>query len=112
MVNPYRGEVSLVLDGRAYVLRLTLGALAELEEALAAGSLLALVERFESGAFSTRDLLALLGAGLKGGGWHGDLPDLMAAEIEGGPVGAARIAARLLAVSFSVADNGMADDGV
>ncbi len=107
MVNPYRGEVSLVLDGQAHVLRLTLGALAELEEALAVGSLLALVERFESGEFSTRDLLALLAAGLKGGGWQGALPDLMTAEIEGGPVGAARIAARLLAVSFSVADDGV-----
>jgi len=102
MANPYRGEVSLVLDGRAYVLRLTLGALAELEESLEAGSLLELVERFESGGFSTRDLLALLAAGLKGGGWQGALPDLLAAEIEGGPLGAARIAARLLAVSFAV----------
>jgi len=104
MVNPYRGEVSLVIDGQARVLRLTLGALAELEDALGAGSLLNLVERFESGGFSSRDLLALLAAGLKGGGWQGGLPDLMTAEIEGGPVGAARVAARLLAVSFSVGD--------
>ena len=107
MVNPFRGEVSLVVDGQAHVLRLTLGALAELEEALEAGSLLELVERFEGGAFSTRDLLALLTAGLRGGGWAGDLPDLLAAEIDGGPVGAARIAARLLAVSFSVSDEGV-----
>lgn len=102
MANPYRGEVRLVVDGRAHVLRLTLGALAELEEALAVRSLLGLVERFESGDFSTRDLLALLAAGLKGGGWQGDMPDLLAAEIDGGPIGAAQIAARLLAVSFSL----------
>ena len=106
MVNPYKGEVSMVLDGQAYVLRLTLGALAELETALAVGNLLELVERFETGAFSTRDLLALLQAGLKGGGWQGELPDLTKAVIEGGPIAAARIAARLLAVSFSVADDG------
>ena len=104
MVNPYRGEVSLVVDGQAHVLRLTLGALAELEAELEAQSLLALVERFESGGFTTRDLLALLAAGLRGGGWKGALPDLLAADIEGGPIGAARIAARLLALSFSVSD--------
>ncbi len=71
MVNPYRGEVLLELDGQEYVLRLSLGVLAELEESLGVGSLLALVERFENGEFSTRDLLALLAAGLKGGGLCG-----------------------------------------
>ncbi len=101
MVNAYRGEVSLVVDGQARVLRLTLGVLAELEEALGAGSLLALVERFEGGNFTTHDLLALLQAGLRGGA-SGDVPDLESAVIEGGPVGAARIAARLLAVTFSL----------
>jgi len=104
MVNPYRGEVSLGIDGRAHVLRLTLGALADLEDALGATSLLGLVERFETGAFSTRDLLALLAAGLRGGGLQGPMPDLTSAEIDGGPVGAAKVAARLLAVSFSVHD--------
>jgi hypothetical protein len=104
MSNPYRGEVALVLDGRAHVLRLTLGALAELEEALETGSLLDLVERFETGQFSARDLLALLAAGLRGGAQGVDLPDLQHADIEGGPVEAARIAARLLAVSFAISD--------
>ena len=102
MVNPYRGEVLLILNGVSHVLKLTLGALAELEDALGTESLLDLVERFESGRFTSADLVHLLAAGLKGGGWQGELPDLMDAEIEGGPVGAARIAARLLAVSFSV----------
>ena len=104
MVNPYRGEVALVVDGQTHVMRLTLGVLAELEEALNAGSLLALVERFEAGTFSTRELLALLAAGLRGGGWSGALADLLTAEIDGGPVGAAEAAARLLAVSFTVSD--------
>jgi hypothetical protein len=103
MVNPYRGEVLLELDGEEYVLRLSLGVLAELEESLGVGSLLALVERFESGEFGARDLLALLSAGLKGGGCAAP-PDLLVAEIKGGPIAAARIAARLLAVSFSVSD--------
>ena len=104
MANPYRGEVSLVLNGRAHVLRLTLGALAELEQGLGSDSLLGLVERFESGAFSTGDLVALLEAGLRGGGWQGARAELLAGEIEGGPVAAARVAARLLAVSFAVSD--------
>lgn len=107
MVNRYRGEVSLVLNGQAQVLRLTLGALAELEEELGANSLLALIERFEDGSFSARDLTGLLQAGLKGGGWTGTTEDLMSADIEGGPVGAAKTAARLLAVSFAVADDGV-----
>ena len=46
MVNPYRGEVLLILNGVSHVLKLTLGALAELEEALGTESLLDLVERF------------------------------------------------------------------
>ncbi len=100
MVNPYRGEVRLVLDGRAHVMRLTLGALAELEERLGAGSLVALVERFEQGRFSARDLLALLAAGLRGGGWQGDEEALARADIEGGPGAAARAAAQLLARAF------------
>ncbi len=104
MANPYRGEVSLVLDGQAHDLRLTLGALAELEQELGVKSMLAVVERFENGAFSTGDVMRLLCAGLKGGGWRGDVPDLGQAEVEGGAVGAARVAARLLAVSFALVD--------
>ena len=68
MVNRYRGEVVLVLDGQTHVMRLTLGALAELEEALGSDSLLAMVQRFETGQFRARDVLALLVAGLRGGG--------------------------------------------
>ena len=100
MANPYRGEVALVIDGERHVLKLTLGALAELEAGLESGSLLDLVERFEGGGFSTRDVLALIVAGLRGGGWQGQPRDLMAAEIEGGPLGAARAAAELLARAF------------
>ncbi|WP_144430701.1 GTA-gp10 family protein, partial [Jannaschia donghaensis] len=36
--NPFAGEVALVLDGERHLLKLTLGALAELEADLAAGS--------------------------------------------------------------------------
>ena len=59
MENPWAGEVAIVLDGNRHVAKLTLGALAELEAVLEAGSLVDLVERFESGRFSTRDVLGL-----------------------------------------------------
>lgn len=100
MANPWAGEVALDVDGERRVAKLTLGALAELEAGLEAGTLVELVERFESGAFSSRDLLALIVAGLRGGGWRGDPADLVSADIEGGPVGAARAAAALLVRAF------------
>lgn len=100
MANPWRGDVTLVLDGTPHVMRLTLGALAELEAGLDSGSLVDLVQRFEAGSFSTRDVLALIVAGLRGGGWQGRANDLLAAEIEGGPMAAARAAAELLARAF------------
>ena len=102
MANPWTGEVAVWLDGRRHVAKLTLGALAELEAALATGSLIELVERFEVGRFSTRDVLALLVAGLRGGGWQGEVGDLRTVEIGGGPVEAARVAAELLARAFAV----------
>lgn len=102
MANPYAGEVALVIDGERRALKLTLGALAEMESALGADSLVALVERFEGGRFSTRDVLALILAGLRGGGWQGGAEALLCAEIEGGPVVAARAAAQLLARAFAL----------
>lgn len=102
MANPWAGEVVISLDGQRHVAKLTLGALAELEEALEVGSLIDLVERFEAQKFSTRDVLALLVAGLRGGGWQGTAADLLRVEIGGGPVGAARAAAELLARAFSL----------
>lgn len=102
MENPWAGEVALTLDGRRHVAKLTLGALAELEEALGHGSLIELVERFEAGRFSSRDVLALIVAGLRGGGWNGAASDLRAVEIAGGPIEAARVAAQLLARAFAV----------
>lgn len=101
MANPHAGEVALWLDGRRRVLKLTLGALAELEAGLGEDSLVALAGRFEEGRFSTRDVLALIVAGLRGGGWQGSAEDLMQAEIRGGPVEAARVAAELLARAFA-----------
>lgn len=104
MANPWTGEVALTIDGQVQVLKLTLGALAELEVSLGEDTIVALVERFEGGAFSSRDVLALIVAGLRGGGWAGQASDLLSAEIAGGPMQAAKAAGQLLARAFSVAE--------
>jgi len=100
MVNPWAGEVEIWLDGAAHSAKLTLGALAELEETLGASSMIALIERFEGGSFSSRDVMAVLVAGLRGGGWAGGMDEFLAAELRGGPVQAAHLAAQLLGRAF------------
>ena len=102
LINPWAGEVAIWLDGQRHLAKLTLGALAELEAALEAESLLDLVERFEGGQVRTRDVLALVVAGLRGGGWNGTAADLRTVVIGGGPVEAARAAAELLARAFAL----------
>lgn len=102
MTNPWAGEVALVVNGQRHEAKLTLGALAELEARLEAESLAELVARFEGADLRAGDVLLLVCAGLRGGGWRGDLDDLLSAEIEGGAMEAARVAARLLVLAFSV----------
>lgn len=101
MANPFASEVAVVIDGERHVCKLTLGALAELEATLGDDSLVALVKRFEAGRISSRDVLGLIVAGLRGGGWTGAAGDLVSAEIAGGPVAAATVAAELLARAFA-----------
>lgn len=102
MANPFAGEVTIHLDGVPHVAKLTLGALAELEDQLGGGSLIDLIARFESHRFSTRDVLSLVVAGLRGGGWKGSAGDLLKVEIGGGPLEAAKVAALLLARAFAL----------
>ena len=68
MANRRRGEVALQLGDTRYILCLTLGALAELEDAFGVQDLMSLTERFGTGRLSSRDLLTLLGVALRGGG--------------------------------------------
>jgi hypothetical protein len=49
-------------------------------------------------------VLALVVAGLRGGGWRGTAEDLLSAEIAGGPLEAARVAAQLLMRAFAPQD--------
>ncbi|MEM1383126.1 MAG: gene transfer agent family protein [Pseudomonadota bacterium] len=100
MANPARGEVAITVDGVERRMRLTLGALAELEAKLQAGSLMALAEKFEEGRVATAELLALLSAGMKGAGEPVSEADLATADIQGGAVGAMRAGVTLLARTF------------
>ena len=68
MANRYRGDVSLVLGGERLTLRLTLAALAEIEDAFGAQNLSDLGARFAAGGLKARDLVAILGAAARGGG--------------------------------------------
>jgi len=102
MANPFQGEVALTMNGERYVLKLTLGALAELEAGLETDTLVALVTRFEEGKFSSADVLRIVVAGLRGGGWTGGYDDILTAEIAGGPLEAARVGAELIARAFTV----------
>ena len=106
MANRHRGEVSAVLDGRPHTLCLTLGALAELEDAFGADDLAALVDRFGTGRLKARDLVRIVGAGLRGAG-H-DVSDDAVARMtaDGGATGFARLAADLLAATFGPGEEG------
>jgi Phage tail tube protein, GTA-gp10 len=104
MANPWRGEVELTVDGEPRVMRLTLAALAELEARLQSESLVELIARFEAGGFRVKDLIALLAAGLSGGGWKISEAELVKAQVEGGPLAAAQAAARLLKITFTLPD--------
>jgi hypothetical protein len=100
MANRRRGDVEALFDGRRYTLRLTLGALAELEDSFGATDLVALAARFEEGRLSARDLLRIIAAGLRGGG--ADISDDEASRLasESGLEGYIAVAADLLAATF------------
>ena len=74
------------------------------EGRLGAGDLAGLAERFSGGKISARDLTAILGAGLRGGGNAISDDDLARLTIEGGLRGAAEIAVRLLKATFGSAE--------
>ena len=100
MANRHRGEVEAVLDGRRYVLCLTLGSLAELEAALAAGDLMGLATRFEAGRLSASDAIRIIGAGLRGAGNAVDDEAVARMQAEGGAAGFVAIVGELLAATF------------
>ena len=66
--NAARGEVMGRFGEETHRLVLTIGALAELEAALAVSDIMALLERFAGGRISAREAALVVMAGLKGGG--------------------------------------------
>ncbi len=100
MANRIRGEVAATFDGRVYTLCLTLGALAELEDALGAGDLLSLARRFEAGELAAADAIRVIGAGLRGGGNDVDDATVARMRTDGGAAGFVAIVAELLAATF------------
>lgn len=98
--NIHRGEIEVSIDGQKRILCLTLGALAGLESHFGVGDLPALAEKFSAGQFSSDDLIAILHAGLVGGGNTLSLEDVREMRVENGAAGYAAITAELLAATF------------
>jgi hypothetical protein len=99
--NGRRGEIEAVIDGERRILCMTLGALAELETAFGVETIADLARRFEGGRVGTRDLMAIIAAGLRGGGNILDDADLADVRVEGGIAGAIALAAQLLGSAFT-----------
>jgi hypothetical protein len=100
MPNIHRGEIEAEIGGAERRLVLTLGALAELEAAFGADDLVALAERFESGRLKARDLVRIIGAGLRGAGEAVSDEEVSRMEVNDGATGYVRIAADLIAATF------------
>ena len=103
MANRHRGEIEAEIGGARRRLVLTLGALAELEDAFGADDLVALTERFGAGRMKARDLTRIIGAGLRGAGESVGDDEVAAMAIDGGAQGYVRVAAALIAATFGEA---------
>lgn len=100
MVNRHRGEISAILDGIPRTLVLTLGALAELEDAFGGTDILAIADRLKSGRISAGDCIRIIAAGLRGAGQDVSDDEVSAMTVEGGAPGYVRIVADLMAATF------------
>jgi hypothetical protein len=106
MANRHRGETALHVAGESLPMRLTLGALAELEDAFSVDSLPALGERFASGRLSARDVTRILAAGLRGAGGTASDAQVAGLAFDGGLNGAIAAAIRLLDATFGEPEPG------
>lgn len=106
MANRHRGEISAELDGRRRTLVLTLGALAELEDAFGAGDLVALTERFARGRLAARDAIRLIAAGLRGAGEAVTEEEVARMTMPGGAAGFARLVGELITATFGADEEG------
>ncbi len=100
MANRHRGEIEAELSGRTYVLCLTLGALADIENAYGGEDLIAIAERFETGRISATDAIRVIGAGLRGAGNAVSNDEVATMTARGGAAGYIDIVVRLLKATF------------
>lgn len=100
MPNTHRGEIEAHFDGVRHRLVLTLGALAELENAFGDEDMLALTARFEKGRLSARDCVKIIGAGLRGAGHAVTDADVSHMQADGGAAGFVEVVSRLLTATF------------
>jgi hypothetical protein len=100
MPNKHRGEIEAEIGGVNRRLVLTLGALAELEAACGADDLVALADRFGGGRLKARDLLRIIGAGLRGAGDAVTDEEVARMAVAGGAHGYVRIAGALIGATF------------
>lgn len=104
MANAHRGEIDAELGGKTYTLCLTLGALAEIENAYGGDDLIAIAERFEQGRIGAGDAIRVIGAGLRGAGNAVSNDEVAAMTVAGGAPGYLGIVVRLLKATFAPAD--------
>ena len=107
-VNRRRGEVGATLDGRPHTLCLTLGSLAELEDAFGVDDLGALAARLSKGV-SARDIAEVIAAGLRGAGTEATRESVERMRIEDGAAGFARLCSDLLDAAFGGPDGSSTD---
>ena len=106
MANLRRGEITAEIGGETFVLCLTLGALAELEDACGAQDLVALTARFARGRLAARDAIRIVAAGLRGAGESVTEDEVARMTTPGGAAGFARIVGELIAATFGAAGGG------
>jgi hypothetical protein len=106
MANRHRGEITAELGGKPYTLCLTLGALAEIEDAYGGEDLIAIAERFERGRIGATDAIRVIGAGLRGAGNAISNGEVAAMTVTGGAAGYLDIVVRLLKATFAPGETG------
>jgi Phage tail tube protein, GTA-gp10 len=102
MANKHRGEITAELNGATFTLVLTLGALAELEQAYGGEDVLSLAMRFEQGRIKATDAIKVIGAGLRGAGHNVTDDEVARFTVRDGATGFMRIVVELLKATFAV----------
>ncbi len=95
-INPKRGEVGAIINGKAYKLCLTLSALAYLESLYDGKNILQITASFAQNGLTAQDIQNILQAGLFGR----DGPALTHFEVRGGFDRAGKLATLLLERAF------------